>query len=159
MKAKPFLYISAFILVLAGGIIAAFLSSQSASTQSVAKEVSSRLETELEKADRGIEKFVKATYNEYGLIKDIPYPVFVYYRNHLIYWSDNSFVPSYQEVADTSRSRLFKTGSEAYVLSKRMVSSDTLIVSAVKLIKRYPIVNEYLVPEYNDNILQTANVT
>jgi two-component system, NtrC family, nitrogen regulation sensor histidine kinase NtrY len=153
-----FVILIACIVLLAAGLFFAYKAERPSTPVQVAEDIAKRLSGEIKKAEKDLDRVSETQANEY-INLEVAYPIFVFQKNRLIYWSDNSFVPSYQDVSQGAGRELYRTGSEAYLLVKREIGDDTLAVSAVKLLRRYPIVNDYLMPEFNNKILRSANVS
>jgi signal transduction histidine kinase len=157
LKVKPLLYFSIFFLFLVAGLFTAWFSVQPDSPASIANDIANNLKTELAKADKDLD-LAASLPDSFPAPNLFSYPIFRYAQGKVIYWSDNKYVPSINQVLDTFDIGLFTTGSEAYLL-KRKVKGDHILVSAIKLLKKYPISNDYLAPEYNAKILPSANVS
>jgi two-component system nitrogen regulation sensor histidine kinase NtrY len=156
LKRKPLLYFILFLLSLSAGLAATWLSFQKDSLSSVADEIARRLDKELSKVEEDFEHVISTE-----TIPDnakLNYPIFVYKRGELIYWSDNTFVPTPQQAYDGSDLKLYTTGSEAYLLRKKKVDNDRVVVCVLPLFRKYQISNDYLTPEYNERILPSANI-
>jgi two-component system nitrogen regulation sensor histidine kinase NtrY len=156
LRIKPVLYLSLCLLFLGTGLLITWYSARPEQPASVAKNIADNLATELQKSDHDLELAA-------SLADSLPdpslftYPVFCFENQKLVYWSDNKFVPSVMQVKDTFDIGLFTTGSEAYLLKKK-VKANRVFISAIKLLKRYPIRNDYLASEYNDKILPSGNL-
>jgi two-component system nitrogen regulation sensor histidine kinase NtrY len=145
------------MVFLLAGLAAAWFSFQPDSPVAIAKRIADNLAREINKADRDLELAVSLT-DSFPDPDLFTYPVYRYDRGKLGYWSDNTFVPAANQVMDTFDIGLYTTGSEAYLLKKK-INGDRVFVSAIKLIKKYPISNDYLTTEYNNKILPSANVS
>jgi two-component system nitrogen regulation sensor histidine kinase NtrY len=156
LKIKPVLYLSLCLLFLAAGLFITWHSARPEQLASIAKNIADNLEAEIRISDRDLDLVASLT-------DSLPepflftYPVFHYENQKLIYWSDNTFVPSVTQVKDTFDIGLFTTSNETYILKKK-VTGTQVFISVIKLLKRYPIRNDYLAPEYNDRILPSANL-
>ncbi len=123
----------------------------------MAKRVSERLEDELKVIDREIKPLLKSPFNiKTALATKTTYPFFVYDRNRLRYWSDNSFVPA-QVPADSFGLRLLRIGREAYMLKKDRIDGEHYVISLLTLQKEYTIHNDYLKLEWNEEIFPSPN--
>lgn len=156
LKGKPVLYFLLFISFLLAGLLSIYFSSRQVPAETIAGKIAERVQDELKKADADFEKVSSSS----EINRDnLSYPVFIFERNRLIYWSDNTFVPSIQHASDTFNVKLISTGSEAYLLKKKVLDKGKFIVSVIKLLRRYPINNDYLSAEFNPRILPSAKVT
>ena len=158
MKFSSSLNLLVFILFLAGGLVTAYFSSEPSRASDVGSRISKRLKGELQKAWADIDLAI-ATSDSFPDPGNFSYPIFYYHRGELVYWSDNNFVPTLQQAADTFETKLFTTVSEAYLILKKKAAGGRWYVSIIPLLRKYPISNDYLSPEYNDKILPSSNVT
>lgn len=85
------------------------------------------------------------------------YPFFIYQRNRLVYWSDNTFVPPSQVVADSFNVKLLNIGRDAYLLKKDRIGNNQYVVSLIILLREYTISNDYLESEWNRAILPSGD--
>lgn len=153
-------YISLFLAIgfLAAGIVTGYLSFERQSPQEIADELGASVQRELEKVEDDFEKISDFDSFEKILSGEFHYPVYVFENRSLIFWSDNQFIPLYGHVSDTSTIKFLDNGSGSYILKKKRLKNGRLLVSAVNLLKRHPINNDYLSVEYNKRILHSANV-
>lgn len=146
--------ISSFLLLSGACLILSYYALKPATVEQLASHVETNLNQELSKVDVDFDLIMKSD----GIASDydFSYPVFLYDRGRLIFWSDNKFVPPYQ-LADSSEVRLYRTASDAYLLKKRVLGSGREIVAAIKLARDFPISNDYLTREVNRNVFPTDN--
>ncbi len=124
----------------------------------MAARVGARLAGELRVIDAELAPLLDKpfTYNS-ALSTETTYPFFVYDRNRLRYWSDNKFVPPAQVLADSFGIKLLRIGREAYILKKDRIDENFYVISLVTLIKEYTISNDYLQPEWNEEIFASPD--
>jgi signal transduction histidine kinase len=140
--------------------VTSYYYSQPQTPKEIAEGIANNLEKELAKVDEDLNWISDASPTDYTEhAASFRYPIFVYNNGRLVYWSDNNFVPPSQIYTDTISTTLLATGSEAYLLRKKILTDGRLAVSAIQLFRKYPINNDYLTPEYNKAILATANVS
>jgi two-component system, NtrC family, nitrogen regulation sensor histidine kinase NtrY len=156
LKGKLALYFSVSVLFLIAGVFIRYFSQKHTSSASLAKRVAVNLEKELAKVDADFGEISGPAW-EINQQK-LAYPIFFYDRNRLIYWTDNKFVPSIQDVTDTFDVKLLSAGSEFYLLKKKEIENRRIVVAVIKLLRNYPITNDYFSPEYNRKILPSADV-
>jgi signal transduction histidine kinase len=157
LKIRFAIYTGIFILFLIAGLFTAWLSFRQQSSDFIANEIGNRLKRELIKSEKDLQllEAFPDTLPTPGLFS---YPIFRFQRAQLVYWSDNAFVPSVRQLLDTFDIGLYTSGSEAYLLKKKVLSGGRILVSTIPLLRRYPINNDYLAPEYNKQILPSPNV-
>lgn len=94
-----------------------------------------------------------------ALATETSYPFFVYDKNRLRYWSDNTFIPPPQFLPDSFSVKLLRIGREAYVLKKDFIDADHYVISLITLLREYTISNDYLNLEWNEEIFPSQNFT
>ncbi len=160
LKAKPAYFAALSIILLAAGLITAWVSFRPASPRSLAAHIAANLEDELQRIDDEIEPLLNAPFSvETALETETTYPFFVYDADGLQYWSDNKFVPPAQVAADSFSVKLLRIGREAYVMKRDRIDARYTVVSLITLLREYTISNDYLSTEWNDGIFPTGNVS
>jgi two-component system nitrogen regulation sensor histidine kinase NtrY len=160
LKGKSIFFFSLFIILLAAGLITARVSFQSGSPRTMADRIAGSLAEELELIEAELEPLLNAPFNvKTALRTETTYPFFVYDRNRLKYWSDNTFIPPPQVLSDSFNVRLLRIGREAYVLKKDIIDRNHFVVSLITLLREYTISNDYLNVEWNEEIFPSRNVT
>jgi len=86
-------------------------------------------------------------------------PVYIFNDGQIVYWSDNTFVPTYASVADTFQVKLLKAGNGDYLARQWRLDDHRLLIMVLPLLRKYPITNEYLTPEWNRRIFQSGDVS
>jgi two-component system nitrogen regulation sensor histidine kinase NtrY len=159
LNSKTKLYLVAFSLFLVAGLSAAYIAFQPESPASVAKRITANLQDEIHDVEEDFD-FLALHSSEYSFDPGkFHYPFFIYEDDRLVYWSDNTYIPPLQSVMDTFQIKLTSTTSEAYLIFKRNLGSRKFVVSTVSLFRKYPINNDYLVYEWNEKILPSANIS
>lgn len=156
MKGNRWLYVFLSLSLLIAGLLIRYFSQTSISNESLAAEVARKLERELRRLDEDLADVVA----DGGRVdfEDLSYPVFEFNGRRLVSWSDNSFVPAYQDVAERFEIKAINTGSESYVLRKIELSPEKFVVGVIKLFRSYPVTNDFLPREFNDRILPSADI-
>ena len=126
----------------------------------MADRVATRLAKELELVNKELTPLLSQPF-EVNVSRNThtTYPFFVYDRNRLRYWSDNTFVPPSLVVTDSFDIKLFRVGREAYILKKDRIDRNHFAVSLITLSREYTISNDYLNAEWNDEIFPTQKFT
>lgn len=83
---------------------------------------------------------------------DTHYDYYFYSKGRIAGWSNNQFVPSAASVQDEFRFRLLKEGNGDYLARRWQFNDDAYLVGVIMLSRSYPIVNDYLKPEWNTAI-------
>lgn len=160
MKAKPAYILALFCVLLAPGLIAAWISFQPGSPDALAARVSENLAEEIKTADQEIRPLLDPSFSiRTALATETTYPFFVYDRRRLTYWSDNTFIPPSPVLADSFRLKLLRIGREAYVLKKDRIDANRYVISLITLVREYTIRNDYLHTEWNENVFPSPNFT
>ncbi len=160
LKAKSIYFSFLFITLLATGLITAWISFQPDPPQSIAERVAANLADELEITDGELRLLLdQSSEVDKALATKTTYPFFVYNNNRLKYWSDNTFIPPDQFLADSFKVKLLRIGREAYILKKDFIDQDHYVLSLITLLKEYTISNDYLNVEWNEDIFPSQNFT
>lgn len=80
------------------------------------------------------------------------YPFFVFENSQLIYWTSNAFVPSAISVSDTFEIKLIKGNNSDFLARKWIINKNRFVVGLIPLYRQYAIANDYLGPEWNNQI-------
>ncbi|SDK39472.1 His Kinase A (phospho-acceptor) domain-containing protein [Catalinimonas alkaloidigena] len=91
-----------------------------------------------------------------SLYPQSPYPYFVYQRGQVIYWSDNLFVPDFEDVWGMSSHEYLPLATGWFVVYRRALSHDRLLVFLIPTIKSYQITNAYLKEGLNTDIFPSS---
>lgn len=126
----------------------------------MAGRVAARLGNELELIDTELRPLLSQPF-EINRARNTKtsYPFFVYDRNRLRYWSDNTFVPPSQVLSDSFEIKLLRIGREAYILKKDRIDRNHFAISLITLLREYAISNDYLSAEWNEEIFPTEKFT
>ncbi|MEX2233401.1 MAG: ATP-binding protein [Cyclobacteriaceae bacterium] len=160
MKAKPVYFAALFIILFIAGLITARISFNPDSPQAMAEHVAASLTDELEAINSELKPLLNTSFNvNTALATETSYPFFVYDRNRLKYWSDNTFVPPSQVLSDTFDLKLLRIGREAYVLKKHRIDDNHFAISLITLMREYNISNDYLSQEWSEEVFPSPNFT
>ncbi|MEZ0486507.1 ATP-binding protein [Fibrella aquatica] len=83
------------------------------------------------------------------------YPYFIYRNKRLAYWSDNRFIPDYQQVAQVRYPKLLDFDQGRFIISHKRVfrSKDTLdVISMVMVYRQYTTTNPFLQSGYDTGL-------
>lgn len=154
-----------FVLILSGILLAVGLwmahqSFQPVSADVMAKRVSGNLKSELNLVSKDAQDILailkKHPVSSLPLVHE--YPFFVYERDSLIFWSDNSFVPPVRWVSTPFSIKLLKTSGGDYLARKWVIDEDHFLMALLPLYRDYTIQNDYLHPEWNHRIFEDENI-
>jgi two-component system nitrogen regulation sensor histidine kinase NtrY len=160
LKAKPLYFTALSAILLTAGLITAWISFKPGSPESMAEAVASNLVEELEIIERELNQLLNQSFDlRTALNTETTYPFYVYDRNQLKYWSDNTFIPPPQMLADSFHLKLLRIGREAYLLKKDRIDATHYVISLITLYREYPISNDYLSQEWNEDIFPSRNFT
>ncbi|MGC1241344.1 MAG: HAMP domain-containing sensor histidine kinase [Chryseosolibacter sp.] len=160
MKVKPVYFAALSFVLLAAGLIASWISFDPEAPNVMAERVAVSLEDELQVVNAELKPLLQQSFD----VNTVPatkttYPFFVYQRNRLRYWSDNTFIPPAQVLSDTFHVKLLRIGREAYVLKKDVIDKNHYVISLITLLREYTIRNDYLSQEWNKEIFPSPNFT
>lgn len=148
-----------FILLLAGGLLSAYISFQPYTHESVAESIGAEVKRELELASDKLNEVIAAIDSPATISHLRRYPFFVYSHDSLLYWSDNHYVPTPRIVSDTFQVKLLKTGNGAFLAMKKPAGARRYVVTLITLQRDYFINNDYLTPEWNRRIFPSGNIS
>ncbi len=121
-------------------------------------EINERIEKELSIIDADLHHFME-DYATSSVLFDhassYKYPIFVYDKGSLKYWSDHNFVPPYSELTSIDSIGYVELSHGKFIVLKQYVpySENQLeVYSLLDLYKKYPIDNKYLRSSYNKKI-------
>jgi two-component system nitrogen regulation sensor histidine kinase NtrY len=158
LKARLIYFFILFIVFLASGLITARISFQPDSPQAMAERVAASLADELEMIEGELSPLLNQPFDVItALATETTYPFFVYDKNRLKYWSDNTFIPPSQFLADSFSVKLLRIGREAYILKKDFIDKNHYVISLITLLREYTISNDYLNQEWNKEIFPSQN--
>jgi two-component system, NtrC family, nitrogen regulation sensor histidine kinase NtrY len=90
---------------------------------------------------------------------DSPYPVFVFVRQRLVYWSDYHFTPRHREIEGDYSYRFLTNSKGSFVVVRwpvRVGSDDAEVFYLVPLRLETRVTNQYLRPEVNERLFYNA---
>jgi len=160
VKSKSIWLVVSFVLLLLVGLFSFYLSTKEASSQDVADKITSRLKDEIALADEDAKQVLSQLEKnpEYNLSTIHEHPFFVYDRQGIISWSDNTFIPATASVLDTFQLKLLKAGNGDYLAKKWKMSNKKFLVAIIPLTRKYTITNSYLHPEWNERIFSSGSI-
>lgn len=159
LKAKSIFLFLIFLLTLGAGLLTTYFSKAPDDPETIAGKIARNVQHELMRIDREL-PVVENTIGNPSLAADkISYPFFIYDHDSLVYWSDNKFVPSAGSVLDSFDVKLLRTGSEAFLVKKKIVKAERFIISLIPLQRNYIISNDYLQAEWNRDIFPSGNIS
>lgn len=146
-------------MLIAIGLTATFISLRPVSSKTIASRIAHNLADQLVEINRKAEQIFQAPENFYLDAEPTGnYSFLEYNGNQLIRWSNNAFVPMPGAVADTFSLRLLKTSNGYYLAKKWSENNDRFLIAIIPLYHKFKIVNDYLGPEWNEDIFSQQNV-
>lgn len=153
---KPILIPILFALFLGTGLVLAFFSFHAESPSSIAVKIAARLDREFERLD------AEAAYIQAGdttlAAGEIAHPFFFYDKGELVRWTDNRWPPPSAFWTDSLPVRLIQDGNTAYLAKRWGSAQGTALIGLIPLWRSFKIVNEYLEPEWNTQVLGFDNI-
>lgn len=162
MKSSITRLITAFILFSSVGLVCVSLSRKEVSDQFLAERLSENLTQEvslMEKEAQEVLAYFESTSDVSSFSPDGLHPFYCYAQDSLLYWSDNTFVPTPVSVADTFTLKLLKGGNGDYLARKWTLQNGRSLVYLIPLFRKYTIANDYLSPEWNTAIFPHRSIT
>jgi two-component system, NtrC family, nitrogen regulation sensor histidine kinase NtrY len=146
-------------LFLALGLVLVYFGSKPVSPQTIALTVSNNLEREIAQVDAEAKEIMASltTSESPPILPSTDHSFFLYEAMKLIAWSTNDFVPVAASVAEPFNLKLVKAGNGNYVAKKWRVSDHRFLIAIVPLVRNYTITNDYLKPEWNEDIFPSPN--
>lgn len=129
---------------------------QTNSQEAVAQVISTNLAVSLNKLEQEQTKISK---NPSGIVwSSLKDSHFLVDSLRIIAWSKNDFLPDVRVLQDSFNIRLLQNSSGDFLLKKRVLKNSQFLLSVLPLHKKYPIVNKYLSPKWNQNVFQDYSV-
>lgn len=147
------------LLSLALGLVLAYFGSRLVSPQTIAQTVSNNLKNEIDEVDAEAEDIIESLQTA-GAPITLPtkhHSFFLYEAMQLIAWSANDFVPVAASVGEPFSLKLLKAGNGNYLAKKWRISDHRFLIAIIPLIRNFTITNDYLKPEWNENIFTSSN--
>jgi len=142
-----------FVLSLACAVISIGLGFiQNNSKESVAHNISTKLAVSLGELDR---EQTKIGENPAGIVwSSLKGSHFLVDNMRIKAWSKNDFLPDVRVLQDSFDIRLLQNSSGDFLLKKRVLANSQFLLAVLPLHKKYPIVNKYLSPQWNQALFQ-----
>lgn len=102
------------------------------------------------------------SFNFTNLEVETHYPYYIFRNERLLYWSDNRFVPEYQEIAGDYTYKLVDLPEGQFIMRKFSINhsdTDLEIYSALPIFIYQKIDNKYLQSGFNSDIFSSSEVT
>jgi signal transduction histidine kinase len=159
LKARSALLFLIFILCLGTGLLTSYFANKPEAPAAIAERIATNVREELNRIEHELGSIEKAIESPATIAVDITYPFFIYNHDSLVYWSDNRFVPAPLAVADSFDVKLLRTGTESFLVKKKILSEQRFVISFIPLQRNYIISNDYLQPEWNTRIFPSGNIS
>ncbi len=89
------------------------------------------------------------------------FPFYVFSDSKLLLWSNNKFIPEYEELSGNYRHKYFSIKQGKFLVKKELVTTDKTtfeVFVLLPLFLKYPIQNEYLVSGFNPRIFDNNQI-
>jgi len=158
LKSRTPLIFLLFLLFLGAGLVTAYLSFQPELPASVAEKISSNLEQQLKYLESEATQVKNTLRDTIITTPETSCPFFLYDHGRLVQWSNNQWVPPVSIFADTFDIKLIHDGNVDNLVRRWNISSDKFLVSVIPLQRSFKITNEYVSPEWNEEIFPSGNI-
>lgn len=142
------------VVFFVGGVAALFVANSRVAPESVVDDISENLAAEVAHLDNDAKAILDQLKLDGRFI--VPdgthYNYYLYRKGRIAAWSDNQFVPSAASVRDEFQYRLLREGNGSYLARRWQVNKESYVVGVIMLSRSYPIVNDFLKPEWNTAI-------
>lgn len=151
-------------ILLVVGVLLIDSASPSSQQQSNLQQVTQRLQDEIDKVRHQLIPALKVQDDVEDIFSKLQslesdYPFYLFKNGQLIYWSDNQYVPTYNEVAGEYKYKLLENSNGQYLLLKWILPGSSIeVVSPILLYFNSKIDNRYLSSSYNDHIFYNEDV-
>lgn len=156
MKLRVSKPLAVLVICLLTGIVSVYWSSQSADPEAVARKLSSRLEHEIAKVRSDAAAVAEQPPRKTARTQ---YAYYLYGNQKVTFWSDHTFVPTYASIAEPFKFKLLKSGNSDYLAIRFDQEHNQVLVFVIPLFKRYNITNDYLSPQWNQQIFPSGEFT
>lgn len=160
---KSFLLIA--ILSLVGGISLGWLGDRSINDQEKLSSVVQRLENEVcnfqdELKNLSIQLDAANTTRFFTEIKDdFSYPFYLFEQGRMTYWSDNYFVPQYQDISNTKPLDFVEYRQGQFIIIKKeLPGNNRQLVGLIPVFRNSQIDNEHLKSSVNTRVFANGAV-
>jgi two-component system nitrogen regulation sensor histidine kinase NtrY len=160
VKSKAVIFLAACLFFLLAGSVTAYLSFQLTTPEAFASKIENLLTKEVEQVDNESNVLLQQLY-EHKSITPLTTPdrtFLLYDKSELIFWSNNSFIPTLQTARDTFTIKLIKTATGEYLAKKWRVDQSKFLISIIPLHWGFKIKNNYLNEKWNEKIFPQGNV-
>jgi signal transduction histidine kinase len=145
----PFILI---IISFAFALLGIGFSAWESSDEEIAKKISNNLSAELLKIEKEQTDIIQ---NGKTIIwSQLAEAHFLVDSLRIIAWSKNYFSPDVRVLQDSFNIRLMRSAAGDFLILKKPISETEFLISVLTLYKKFPIVNKYLSPHWNQNIFQ-----
>ncbi|MBL7871456.1 MAG: hypothetical protein JNM78_07585 [Cyclobacteriaceae bacterium] len=148
-KSLPILLL---ILSLVFGLAGVLLDARKDSPAGISKIISRNLTTELLKLEQEQDRVIQ---NPTSIVwSQLDGTHFLVDSLRIVAWSKNDFSPDARMLRDSYNIRFIQISMGDFLIKKTPVSHSVFLISVLPLYKKYPIVNKYLVPHWNQAVFQ-----
>lgn len=89
---------------------------------------------------------------DYSTWSSLQYSFFLLDSTEVLAWSRNQFLPDLRLVNDSTSFRLSRSNAGDFLIRRWIISDTRSLLALIPLVRRYPISNRYLFPEWNDEV-------
>ncbi len=141
-----------FILSLVFALVGVGIGAWKDSPKEISKIISTNLTTELLKLDQEQAKIIQ---NPSGMVwSQLDGTHFLVDSLRIVAWSENDFSLDARMLRDSFSIRLIQISAGDFLLKKSSISQSQYLISVLPLYKKYPIVNKYLSPHWNQSVFK-----
>jgi two-component system, NtrC family, nitrogen regulation sensor histidine kinase NtrY len=133
------------------GVAALFVASSRVAPESVVADISRNVVAEISHLNKDAIPILDRLKRDGKFVvpKGTHYDYYLYRKGRIAAWSNNQFVPSAASVLDDFQFRLLKEGNGGYLATRWQINKDSFLIGVIMLSRSYPIVNDFLKPEWN----------
>ncbi len=124
------------------------------SPEELTQQISTRLKTEVDALDAEAELIIKNA--EKISWQSLQGAHFLVDSLTVLAWSKNEFVPDMRLLQDSVGIRLLQVSAGDFLIRKYPISASRFLVTVLPLYRKYPILNRYLSPQWNNSVFQNS---
>jgi len=131
-------------------LVCVFLSVRTTNSQQEVYSLTEKISSIISRANQEANQIIREPSGvEWSLLRT---PFFLVDSTTVLAWSTNRFFPDLQWNSDSAEFQLSIGNSGEYLVKSWPMKGDSALIAVIPLVRRYPISNRYLLPEWNDEI-------